>query len=317
MKLLFAYTGKAVLEAGQPFPFALTASWINAGNSPFLVYQNSANAMMANGEEFYTNIGYCYVFAHAFDIAKKLSSDEVLTWGWRYNGTFSSTSTLALSGLATNNPRVEYPVVTWADGGSGDTTTVRDLFIECTLDPVARTVTGYINGKKTRTLPLTAATTLDEINLGFLWALSNNSSWKNMNHFYAGVFKKSEGPTILTAWECETLPELSNELRDGDGGLTRNTILDVWKTVEFKLPTTPLEAVSADMNLINPQAYSTLSTDLSDGTTSSPMVISGVGPNSLAGEFGNDTNGRPVLGLSPPKQATKLTLKLKAAGPQE
>lgn len=317
MKLLFAYTGKAIAQAGLTLPMNTTGAWLQAGSSPFIIYQNSANAMMASNDEFFTNIGYSYIFAHAFDIAKKLGSDEVLTWGYRYNGTFSAISTLPLAGLVTNNPRVEYPAVQWGDGGSGDTTTVRDLFIEVTLDPVARTVTGYINGKKTRTLPLTAASTLDEINLGFMWAFTSNSAYKNLNHFYAGVFKKGQEATILTAWECENLVELSNELRDGEGALTRNSVGEVWKTVEFKLPTTPLDAVSGDMKLLNPQAYSTLLTELNDGTSSVTTTVSGIGPTHLEGEFGNDTTARPVLGLSPSKQATKLTLKLKAAGPQE
>jgi hypothetical protein len=319
MKLLFAYTGKAILNAGVPYPNALINVWKQAGLSPFILHQSSTNLFYATGDEMTFNIGFCHIYAHAFDIIANMAADEVITWGWRYRGTFSTASALPISGLVSNNPRLSVHPVTWGDcNDPTNTTGIRDIFIEVTLDPVARTVTGYVNGRKTRTMPVADGAVLNEVNFGFLNVLTSNSVVKSGSHFYAAIFKRTEGVTHLSTWECEDLVELSSELRDGDGNLTRNVVNEAWKSVVYKAPLLPADGVAVDGQLVNPQLYSKLITDFSDGATSATYTVPSVGLEViLDAEFGNTTTGKSVAGLSPSKLATQLTLKLKALPPQE
>lgn len=317
MKLLFGYTAKAMASAGLSLPNALTGVWQQLGNSPFLIFQSSTNVMSFTGSEFQINIGYSTIFGRSFDVLGKLTADEVLTWGFRYRGSFNSVSTAVLASLLVNDPRQHLTAVQWADCQTADISSTRDIFVEVTADPVARTLTGFVNGKKVRTTPIPDTVLWNEVHLGFLNPLVSTSANKLVSHFYAGIFKKSEGVTHLTAWECEDLPEVSSELRDGDGVLNRNTVNEVWKSVVFSTPTTPADAVAIDAQALNPQLYSTLLTDLTDGTSSTTASISTFGEEGLGTEFGDTINGRRVAAINPAPQATQLTLKLKALPPQE
>ncbi|MNY36563.1 hypothetical protein D3C86_1710610 [compost metagenome] len=187
-----------------------------------------------------------------------------------------------------------------------------------TIDPIARTVSGYINGRLVRTLSIPANVPLTDVNLKF-WdrQTGGTSTVKQASRFYAAIFNKSEGSTHLNSWECEDLVEISSDLRAENGAFIYNTVTDSWKTVGFALPTKPLDAVAADVKAINPQQASKLLTELRDGTTTSAYTIDSIGGIQLDTEFGNTTNGRQIPGIAPTKQATQLTLKLKAALKQE
>lgn len=319
MKLLFAYTGKAIMNAGLAYPNSLINTWKQAGTSPFILHQSTGGVIVPVDDEIQLNIGYTHIYAHAFDIVANMAADELITWGWRYRGTFNSNSTLPISGLVSNTPRLSAHPVTWADcNDPANTTGIRDIFIEVTLDPVARTATGYVNGRKTRTMSVPDGTVFNEVNFGFMNILTSTSVSKLANHFYAAIFKRNEGVPYLSTWECEDLVELSNELRDGDGALVRNVINEAWKTVVYKAPLLPAEGVAVDVQAINPQTYSKLMTDFSDGITAATYTVPSVGAELvLDAEFGNTTTGKAVAGINPSKLATQLTLKLKALPPQE
>lgn len=315
MKLLFAYTGKAIAQAGLTLPNSVL-SYQQLGTSPFIFYQQVASGLQLAGDELQANIGYVNISARGFDIVSKLAAGEVLTWGYRYRGTYNTNSTSVLGGLVNNSPRVFYSPLRWSDVGSNNTT-YPDLYIEHTLDPVEGTLTGFINGKKIRSVPIPDRSVLADVNLSFLSPFNGGSSNKWFTHFYAGVFNKTEEFTRLVSWECESLGEVANDLKDGDGVLNRNTVTDTWKSVTYALPSKPYEAVSFDLTARNPQAASTLLTDLSDGTTTSLYTFQDIGPIQVDTEFGNKTSGKSLPGIVPSKQATQLTIKLKAALKQE
>lgn len=319
MKLLFAYTGKAIMNAGLVYPNTLINTWKQVGTSPFIIHQSTGNVISPVDDEIQLNIGYTHVYAHAFDIIANMAADELITWGWRYRGTFSTASALPISGLVSNTPRLSAHPVTWGDcNDPTNPTGIRDIFIEVTLDPIARTVTGYVNGRKTRTMPVPDGAVFNEVNFGFMNVLTGISANKLASHFYAAIFKRNEGVPFLSTWECEDLVELSNELRDGDGALVRNVVNEAWKTVVYKAPLLPAEAVAVDVQAINPQLYSKLITDFSDGTTAVTYIVPTLGTELvLDTEFGNTTTGKAVAGINPSKLATQLTLKLKALPPQE
>jgi hypothetical protein len=317
MRLLFAYTGKGLINSASGIPNGVINVWQQAGNTPFVYHQSTSYAIQqAAGDELSAAIGYSHIFARSFDLLGRLSADEVLTWGFRYRGTYDTVNASPLAGLLVNDPRQGIYPVLWSDGGQNGAA-ILDLFIEVTADPVARTVTGYINGRKTRTLPIPDTVLWNEVNLGYLLYHPSSSATKTFNHFYSAVFKKSEGVTHLSAWECEECVELSNEMRDGGGALTNNTVNEAWKSVVYKAPTVPLDEVAADLTGINPQLYSTLMTELSDGTTTKAYSPTSIGALINNTEFSNNTSGKPLAWLSPSKLATQYTLKLKALPPQE
>jgi hypothetical protein len=313
MKLLFAYTGRGIAGAGTNLPNAVVNTWQPLGASPFLTYQIASNQLNSNGEVLTFNQLYTDLQARSFDVLSRLVAGEVLTFGWQWYGTVQTpVSGPTLLGIKVNNPSVlSICPILWTDLTVSATDVY--LYFECTIDPIARTISGYINGRLTRTLTIPDNVSFNDVNLKF-WdrQTGGSSQTKQASRFYAAIFNKSEGDTHLSSWECEDLTEISSDLRAENGAFIYNTVTDSWKSVGFALPAKPLDAVAADLKALNPQSASKLYTELTDGTTTTALTIDPIGAIQLDTEFGNTTNGRQVPGISPSKQATKLTLRLKA-----
>lgn len=318
MKLLFAYTGRGVAGAGTNLPLTTVNAWVPLGASPFQFYQNASNQLNSNGEVLTFNTLYTDLQARSFDVLSRLVAGEVLTFGWQYyGGVATPIAGPTLSGIKVNLPSVlSICPILWTDLTFSATDVT--LFFEVTIDPIARTISGYINGRLTRTLSIPDNVLFTDVNLKF-WdrQTGGTSAVRQASRFYAAIFNKSEGYTRLNSWECEDLVEISSDLRAENGAFIYNTVTESWKTVGFALPAKPLDAVAVDVKAISPQRASKLLTELRDGTTTSAYTIDSIGGIQLDTEFGNTTNGRQIPGISPTKQATQLTLKLKAALNQE
>jgi len=320
MKALFAYTATAYANAGLTLPNGVTGVWQPVGGSPFIHYQTAVNSFQLNGKELLYFNTYCYISARLFDVLTTLTADEVVTFGYkvRANGVWGAryaTDHTALYDAAGNVDNV-ITLLDIIDNSSSSLVS----YVEVVIDPNARLLTGYINGKKIRSVPIPASRNLTDTFAGMGRATSNPNSCL-YNDFYAAIYKKSEGPVIMGAWSCEDLEEVSSELRDNNGVMNRNTVNEAFKTVAYKLPA-PGAAVAIDVKAANPNVMSKLIAVSSDGKTSDTKELTTIGTKySGTGDWptvSKSTNaGRSVTSINPAPDATALTVKLKAQFLQE
>ncbi len=320
MKALYAYTAKAYANAGFGITNTQLNTWQAVGATPFLQYQAASNGMTLAGNEILFNFAQMYLTARGWDVLNNLTSDEVLTfgcklrpqsvWGGRYSvdlmGLWNSAGTTLVC------PITHLDVV---DNTGPDNVS----YVEIAVDINAGTVTGYINGKRIRVMTMSAsfiAQMKADAYLGMLRP-NNNGQWAYISNFYAAICKKSEGPVVMGAWTCEDVEELTSELRDADGNLTRNTVNDTLKTVTFKLPA-PGVSVAIDVKAANPQKMSKLISVISDGKTPITTENSKIESRYELTGYGTKTNaGRTIASITPASDATSLSLKLRAQYMQE
>lgn len=314
MKVNFAYTPKAIADAYAIGTLPGDSVWRRMGTTPFIMAANTTNVVFLSGQDMYINNGYVWMAARIYDLIQTLAEGEVLTFGYRVTIGASNRYNVAYSGLWTASGEC-YPILHQdvLDNAVGNI-----AYVECVVDPAEKTVTGYINGRKIRTLSYTQAfaDSLSNTNLVFM-RRQNQSAGYYFRGFYCATFKKSEGPVMLGAWTTEECPEISNELRDGDGNLTLNTVNESDKSVVFKAPA-PGAHVGTDITALNPNIASKLVAQVSDGKTSTTKELTTIQSlYVLSGEFVKSNSGRPTGGITPSADASQITLKLRAQYMQE
>lgn len=319
MKALFAYTAQAYANAGFAITHFNINVWYPVGSSPFYQHQNTGQAFKLVGNEIQINASNCWIHARGFNVLETLAEGEVVTfgyrlrpnaaWGGRFQVPFTGIGNSAGSGVT---PLNHLDIV---DNTGPDLVS----FVEVVIDPSIRAVTGYVNGKKISTTTYTeafAAQIATDLYFSLVNA-NNNGQLLLISEFYAGIYNKNTGPVIMGAWACEDVVELSSELRDGDGNLTRNTVGETVKTITYKAPA-PGAEVAVDVKALNPNVMSKLITIGSDGTTSSTKTNTKIETRYELSGYGVKTNaGRNIISLTPVDGAMTLTLKLRAQFLQE
>lgn len=320
MKALYAYTAQAYANAGFAITNTLANVWQPVGGSPFLQHQTQANMFSLTSQGILYYNARCYLAARLYDVLTTLTPDEVVTFGYK----------IKASGAWGTRYQVDHTALYDSAGNIDNVITHLDIvdystpdlvsFVEVVIDPSTRSLTGYINGKKVRTVIYPASRDISDALVG-MGRANNSGNAVYYDDFYAAIFKRSEGPVFMGAWSCEDLVEVSSELRDSDGALTRNTVNESFKTVTYKSPA-PGAAIAVDIKALNQGMMSKLVAVTSDGKTSTTKELTKINSFYAAADTWAYTSprtnaGRHVASVTPADDATTLTVKLKAQFLQE
>lgn len=301
MKLLYAYTAEAYAAAGLALPNNYVQTLDRVGGSPFLQFQTSGSTIyLSGGTWLAVNTGYAIIRAQMFDTLLNTKPGEIVTLGFRLlrSASWPSTANIMLSLQGAQ-------LMTWREFSNGIGAKT-DVFVEVSIDTTLNKATSYVDGRKAAEVPITSKVNLSNVTVGLL-ELSSSATLVHMSSMYAAVFEQADGISRLGSWACEDLVQTTSEIP------TTRTVLDKPLVVEFTPPAKDTLMIAADVQATNPQLYSALNVEISDGATKSTANVVDILQEYINGSTNAAYNsGRPTATLKPANGTTKISLTLKA-----
>lgn len=302
MKLLYAYTIEAYAGSGFTIPNGFTQDLGRVGSTPFIQFQTASSSVYtAGGGWMAVNTGFALIRAQLFNALLNSKAGEIITVGHRLmrGGVSWPNNTASMMTLQSTS------LVTWREFSTG-AGAKSDVFLEVSIDTTLNKAITYLDGRKIAEVPITAKVNLGNVAVG-ISELSSQSTLVYIRDLYAAIFEPADGIIRLTSWACEDLVQTSSELP------ANRTVLDKPLVVEFTPPAKDTLIVGADVQANNPQLYSALNVEISDGVAKNSASVVDILQDYTTSSMAVTTNsGRPTASLKPANGAAKISLTLKA-----